>query len=102
MNKLLLAAAMSLLAVPFAVAQEIEAPEGYQPVSDLVALPEFLPGLGSLYVNPETLPAGPFLAYDQDKKLVSTIYMAPMEDLVAQKKFDDLAVGDETVVSTSL
>ncbi len=35
---------------------------GYRKVSELVKLPEFLPGLGVLYVVPSTLPAGPFLA----------------------------------------
>jgi hypothetical protein len=39
----------------------------------------------------KTLPAGPFLAYDRDGKLVSTVYMIPTEDITAQKKFDDLA-----------
>jgi hypothetical protein len=29
--------------------------------------------LGTLYVDPETLPAGPFLAYDHQGKLVSTV-----------------------------
>ena len=66
-------------------------------------LPDFLPGLGTLYVQPATLPAGPFLAYDRDGRLVSTIYMVPMEDLQAQKKFNDLAVGsDPTVRSVDL
>ncbi|HKQ95135.1 MAG TPA: DUF5602 domain-containing protein, partial [Aestuariivirgaceae bacterium] len=63
----------------------------YKPVSSLVKLPDFLPGLGQLYVDPATLPAGPFLAYDHDGKLVSTIYMIPVEDLNPDKKFEDLA-----------
>ena len=72
-------------------------------MSELVTLPDFLPGLGTLYVQPATLPAGPFLAYDRDGKLVSTIYMVPMEDMQAQKKFDALAVGpDRTVESVSM
>src|SRR3712207_8537229 len=87
------ATAAALLFGQTAIAQEIQAPEGYQAVSTLVELPEFLPGLGSLYVKPETLPAGPFLAYDRDGKLVSTIYMVPVEDIQAQKTFDNLAVG---------
>ena len=80
-------------------AQADKAPPGgdYQKVSDLVALPEFLPGLGALYVQPATLPAGPFLAYDRGDRLVSTIYMIPIEDIEAQKKFDDLGVGGENV-----
>ena len=78
-------------------------PAGYEKVSGLVKLPDFLPGLGTLYVQPATLPAGPFLAYDRDGQLVSTIYMVPMEDLQAQKKFDQLAVGpDQTVRSVDL
>jgi len=81
-----------------------KAPPGgdYQKVSDLVALPEFLPGLGRLYVQPATLPAGPFLAYDRDGRLVSTIYMIPLEDIEAQKKFDNLAVGKESVVDVDM
>ncbi len=55
----------------------------YQKVSTLVALPSFLPGLGTLYVDPKTLPVGPFLAYDHHGRLVSTIYMVPLKD------FDD-------------
>ena len=78
-------------------------PAGYEKVSGLVKLPDFLPGLGTLFVQPATLPAGPFLAYDRDNRLVSTIYMIPMEDLQAQKKFDELAVGpDQKVVSVSM
>jgi Spy/CpxP family protein refolding chaperone len=78
-------------------------PAGYKKVSELVKLPEFLPGLGTLYVQPATLPAGPFLAYDRDGKLVSTVYMVPMEDMQAQKKFDELKVGpDQKVEAVSM
>lgn len=76
-----------------AVAQNVEkAPPGgnYKRVSELVKLPDFLPGLGTLYVNPSTLPEGPFLAYDHTGKLVSTIYMIPLKDLDGQKAFADL------------
>ena len=87
---LLLAGALAL-AVP-ASAQETAPPaDNYKKVSELVTLPDFLPGLGQLYVDPATLPAGPFLAYDHDGKLVSTVYMIPVEDLNPDKKFDDLA-----------
>ena len=54
-------------------------------------LPDFLPGLGQLFVDPATLPAGPFLAYDHDGNLVSTIYMIPVADLNPDTRFDDLA-----------
>ena len=66
-------------------------PAPYQQVSDLVKLPDFLPGLGQLFVDPATLPAGPFLAYDHDGKLVSTVYMIPVSDLNPDKSFDNLA-----------
>jgi hypothetical protein len=74
------------------------APPGgeYKKVSSLVKLPDFLPGMGTLYVVPATLPAGPFLAYDRDGKLVSSIYMVPLKDLDAHKKFD-LNVAKERV-----
>lgn len=81
-----------------------KAPPGgdYQQVSKLVALPDFLPGIGTLYVQPATLPAGPFLAYDRDGRLVSTIYMIPIKDIEAHKKFDDLAVGTRDVVDVDM
>ena len=83
------------LALPVQAADQVEKapPSGaYKKVSDLVKLPEFLPGLGQLYVDPATLPAGPFLAYDHNGRLVSTVYMFPVEDLSNKdKRFDDLA-----------
>jgi hypothetical protein len=65
----------------------------YKKVSGLVALPDFIPGLGTLYVDPKTLPAGPFLAYDRQGNLVSSVYMIPLKDLTAHKKFENLAVA---------
>ena len=71
-----------------------EPPGGkYKKVSTLVALPDFIPGLGTLYVDPATLPAGPFLAYDHQGHLVSSIYMIPLKDMTAQKAFTDLKIG---------
>jgi hypothetical protein len=83
------------LATPALAADQVEKapPSGaYKKVSELVKIPDFLPGLGQLYVDPKTLPAGPFLAYDRDGRLVSTVYMLPIEDLSNKdKRFDDLA-----------
>jgi hypothetical protein len=83
------------LAMPAMAADQVEKapPSGaYKKVSELVKIPDFLPGLGQLYVDPKTLPAGPFLAYDRDGRLVSTVYMLPIEDLSNKdKRFDDLA-----------
>jgi hypothetical protein len=83
---------LALSALPAAAQSVAQAPPGggYQRVSTLVALPDFLPGLGTLYVNPKTLPEGPFLAYDHHGRLVSTIYMIPLKDLRDQKEFGDL------------
>ncbi|WDR01568.1 hypothetical protein PSQ19_12350 [Devosia algicola] len=63
----------------------------FEAVSTLVPLPDFLPGMGQLFVDPATLPAGPFLAYDHDGALVSTIYMLPLKDLNPDNSFDNLA-----------
>jgi hypothetical protein len=49
------------------------------------------PGHGTLYVDANTLPAGPFLAYDHKGRLVSAIYMIPLKDMDGQKAFPDLA-----------
>ena len=106
MMRPLLTTAFALFAMTGAAcaADVAKAPPGgdYQQVSKLVALPDFIPGLGTLYVQPATLPAGPFLAYDRDGRLVSTIYMIPTKDIEAQKKFDDLAVGTANVVDVDM
>ncbi|HEX2257065.1 MAG TPA: hypothetical protein VHG92_10285 [Afifellaceae bacterium] len=96
-----IAGALALTA-SVAQAQDVTPPEGYQAVSGLVELPDFLPGMGALYVQPETLPAGPFLAYDRRGELVSSIYMIPLAGLEGQESFEALGVGAETVVSTDL
>ncbi len=74
----------------------------YVQVSDVLPLPEFLPGMGTLFVNPQTLPAGPFLAYDHDGKLSATIYMTPLEDLQNGTSFDNLGLGSEAVKSVDI
>jgi hypothetical protein len=86
-----------MLARPGTVAAQSSAPPGgaYKMVSSLVPLPDFVPGLGTLYVDPATLPAGPFLAYDHQGKLVSSIYMIPLKDMNAQKAFTGLKVAHE-------
>lgn len=76
-----------------------KAPPGgkYKQVSSLVELPDFVPGLGVLYVDPATLPAGPFLAYDRDGNLVSSVYMIPLSDLNDHKAFINLNVAQQKV-----
>ena len=99
---LLVGAFLALAAVAFtgtdAATQETAPPGGeFQKVSELVELPEFVPGLGVLYVNPKTLPAGPFLAYDRSGELVSTIYMVPLDDMNREQAFTGLEAADEEV-----
>ncbi|MEO6959877.1 MAG: hypothetical protein ABI228_07510 [Burkholderiaceae bacterium] len=65
-------------------------PAPYKAVSSLVKLPDFLPGMGQLFVDPTTLPAGPFLAYDHKGKLVSTIYMIPLANMKPDFNLNDL------------
>ena len=80
------------------MAQQTSAPPAnYKKVSTLVALPDFVPGLGVLYVDPGTLPAGPFLAYDKQGNLVSSVYMIPVKDITAHKAFDNLGAAKEKV-----
>lgn len=96
MRRLLVALALLAFVATPAFAQNVskEPPGGaYKKVSTLVKLPDFLPGIGVLYVDPKTLPAGPFLAYDHKGRLVSTIYMIPIKDFEAQKKFELAAPG---------
>lgn len=101
MNKSLLPAvvfALCPLGITSAVAHEAaksvvaNAPpaEPYKAVSSLVKLPDFIPGMGQLYVDPSTLPAGPFLSYDRDGRLVSTVYMLPISQMQKDLNLDDL------------
>jgi len=95
MKRLALAVVMTMASPLCAVAaaEVAKSPPAapYQQVSKLVKLPDFLPGMGQLFVDPTALPTGPFLAYDHDGKLVSTIYMLPIKDLNPDKRFDNLA-----------
>jgi putative peptidoglycan binding protein len=77
----------------------LKAPPGgdFKKVSSLVQLPDFVSGLGTLYVDPATLPQGPFLAYDRQGNLVSSVYMLTLKDLRARKAFNDLAVAHAKV-----
>lgn len=79
--------------------QIAKAPPGgdWKPVSQLTALPEFIPGLGSLYVEQKNMPVGPYLAYDRSKRLVSTIFMVPMNAMEQKREFDNLPVTDQKV-----
>lgn len=87
----MLSGAVSTPALAAEMMDKAPPPAPYQKVSSLVKLPDFLPSIGTLYIDPKTLPAGPFLAYDHNGRLVSTIYMIPLKELNGHKKFEDLA-----------
>lgn len=101
---ILIAAIMGLAALPAGAATIQKEPPSapYKKVITLVKLPDFLPGIGTLYVDPNTLPAGPFLAYDHKGRLVSTIYLIPLKDMDGQKAFPDLAAPGGKVDHVSL
>lgn len=106
MQRLSVLFAAFAMAASASLAQEVPAnappPAPYAAVSSLVKLPDFLPGLGQLYVDPATLPAGPFLGYDHDGKLSATVYMVPLADLEGGKAFNDLAVGSPSVTGVDI
>lgn len=99
-----LLAASATLATAHDTAALLQAPPGdpYVQVSDVLPLPAFLPGLGTLFVDPATLPAGPFLAYDHDGKLSATVYMTPLAALQSGTAYNDLAVGSHDVESVDI
>lgn len=79
-------------------------PPSFKKVSSLVKLPDYLPGLGVLYVDPSTLPVGPFLGYDKDGKLVNITYMVPLKDFESHKNMPDLGanLGDQKIDHTDI
>lgn len=65
-------------------------PPNFKKVSTLVKLPDYLPEMGTLYVDPSTLPVGPFLGYNRSGKLVNVIYMVPLKQLNDHKELEPL------------
>ena len=96
--------AAMLVALPASAASVLNEPPDapYEKMSTLFKFPDFAPGLGTLYVDPKTLPVGPFLAYDHKGHLVDTIYMVLLKDMDAQKNFADLPSPGGNVDHVSL
>ena len=90
---------LCLANAPAGAAEDSHAPPPapFRKVSELVKLPDFMPGMGTLYVDPKTLPDGPFLAYDHGGRLVSTIYMVPLKDIDAHTKVSGLGAPGQPV-----
>lgn len=96
------AIAAPTLADDAAAARQSPPGDPFVQVSDVLPLPEFIPGLGTLFVDPETLPAGPFLAYDHDGALSATVYMTPLAELEKGTAYDGLALGAPDVQSVDI
>lgn len=64
--------------------------QGYRSLSDLTggAYPAFTPGVGAVYARRESLPTGPFLAFDRKGRQVSTIYKFPLEGMASKARFE--------------
>jgi hypothetical protein len=70
------------------------APPGapYEKVSLAIkGLPDFIPTMGMVYVDPKTLPGGPYLGYSRQGKLIDTVYMIPVKDFDAHQKIAEMA-----------
>lgn len=84
-------------------------PAGFVKVADALKNPAmaFIPGLGTLYVDPKTLPAGPFLGYDKKGKLVDVCYMVPLKSINEHHDWNNLGLAakglkvDHTDIYTS-
>ncbi|MEK9278859.1 MULTISPECIES: hypothetical protein [unclassified Bradyrhizobium] len=68
--------------------RKIAEKNGYKRISDLVNFPKFFPGLGIIFVKPDTLPLGPFLCFDRKDRLVATVYMVPNKDIDDHKSLE--------------
>jgi hypothetical protein len=66
-------------------------------LSQLARFPNFYPGLGTIYVQPDTMPIGPYYSYDRLGHQVNTIYMVPMT-FFDQHKIDPLIEGSHLKV----
>jgi hypothetical protein len=61
---------------------------GYKQVIELVNFPRFFPGLGIVFVKPDSLPLGPFLCFDRQDRLMATVYMVPTKDIDDHKAME--------------
>jgi hypothetical protein len=73
--------------------QQAPPPAPYRKASELTPMPDVVPGLGTLYVDPGTLPDGPYLAYARGGRLVATVYMIAMAEIDAEARLANLAAS---------
>jgi len=82
-----------LILAPAALAQSVAKappPAPYVAASSILRLPDFISGVGSLYIDPADAPIGPWLAYGKDGQLVDILFMVPLRDFDAHKDFANL------------
>jgi hypothetical protein len=65
-------------------------PAHFKKVSFLVHLPDYIPGLGTLYLDPAAAPVRLYLGYDRSGKLVNVTYMIPLKQIEERKGFEGL------------
>ena len=75
------------------LAQGPDVPEGFVPASELLPLPDFIPGAGALYIQPDDAPVGPWLSYGTDGMLVEVLFMVPLSQMEEATNWEDLATG---------
>ena len=76
-----------------AASELLNGPPGppYEKISKAIkGLPDFIPTMGEVYVNPKDLPDGPYLGYSRDGKLLDTVYMIPIKRFDAHAKIPGL------------
>lgn len=76
-------------------------PPPYVKASTLGRFPELISGIGTLYVSPNNLSYGPFLAYDRHGRLVSTIYKIALKDIDGHVAIPDLPAPGGRVTHVS-
>ena len=72
-------------------AQPPQLPEGYVAASELLPLPDFIPGAGALYIDPANAPIGPWIAYGNNNTPVEILYMLPLSQLNTAQNYDNLS-----------
>lgn len=91
---LAVALALALVSIPLAAQKTAShaatPPPNFKKVSSIVNLPDWLPGLGTLYIDPATAPVGPYLGYNHNGHLVNVIYMISIKDFDQHKDLNDL------------
>ena len=93
--RILLTLLAALLSLNLATAQDLtpNLPEGYINASEILELPEFIPSVGSLYIDPGNAPVRPWLAYGRDGQLVEVLFMVPLNELTNNTNWTNLATN---------